>query len=365
MRTRKRKISVIGASQEDLERTTKMIVADSNDEAVDEVIVEFEEPLADALAELAWPWPENENQNHYHPKPPFPVMWHNKLADSLSRFKVLVAGIRKEPKPTSKVSLFVGTYMDYQVRATEMIDCLETNIQNPHIEDIHLFIEDPVLQWKNWLNWGAWEAPESGISPENAPSLRGFPPMAKYDALDKLSRLSGHPKVKLVPWGRRGFFSEYFEYANKNLPTGRSVVLANADIQFGADVGLLAEHDLTGVFGCLARNGGRIFDKPPGAPASMSSDAWMFQTPLEKVDATFPLGVRAGEYLLSFTAFSAGYVLLNPCLSIYGKHCHTSQIRHWPRFPWITPRMHCITGVGLEALTGKKFAMVKKHGVCR
>ncbi len=58
----------------------------------------------------------------------------------------------------------------------------------------------------------------------------------------------------------------------------------------------------------------------------------------------------------------AGYILLNPCLSVYTDHWHESDVRRWHRFPTIvTPRKgRGVCGVSLEALKSQRFEELRK-----
>jgi hypothetical protein len=321
-----------------VDERVKAIEADLDRKDVEKVLVEVQDPLADFMGALAWP------ANNALAK----------MSDTLCRHKVTVGGLQKEPEnPGYTASLLVGSFMDYRPRVSEMVECLERNVLNPRIRDIHLFVEDPILQWENWFSIGDWEvAGDTGMEPHKTPGAR----WQKYPALEKLDRLRRHPKVTIVPFGRRPFFRDYFEYANKTFPEGRTVLVANSDIEFDQTVGLLGNHSLRGVFGCLAREGGRIFGATKGFPASASHDAWFFTTPVEGLsDCTWPLGIRNGEHLLAMRARSASYVLINPCLSISTKHHHVSRVRRWHMFPPITSKYLSVFGVSLEALKSAAF----------
>lgn len=344
MTVKTHKFSILGTGDLELTAIISRLMDDFKNWDVNEIIVEIQDPLEDAMAFMAWPGKCEQAVT---------------LANALCRYKTRVVGVQKTPLDSDfTVSLLVGSYMDYRPRVTEMVDCLERNIQNPKIGDIHLFVEDPVIQWENWFRVGDWESSDIGMKPQNAP----FAKWQKYPALEKLDGLRKHPKVKVVPFGRRPFFAEYFEYANQTFPKGRTVVLANSDMGFDDTVALLGDYSLEGVFGCLARESGRIFaNGPHGFPCSMSADAWVFTTPTKNLEAcSWPLGVRAGECLLAHMVREAGYLLLNPCLSVHTMHHHDSDVRRWHKFPPITSMLPHVPGVSLEALKGKRFAELKQ-----
>lgn len=230
---------------------------------------------------------------------------------------------------TETVSLLVGTYTDERRRAEELIQCLEGNVANPLIEDIHLFVEDPVLQWEAWFE------------------LRE---QSRFPAIDTLNRLRSHRKVTVVPFGRRPFYSEYFEYANRTFPKGRVAILSNSDIEFNETLLALRGRDLDGIFICLARDNGNSGHNPP-----LSQDSWIFQIPVKAellATTTWPLGIGGGDHKIAYEAEQAGYRLVNPCHSIRATHRHESRIRTWPLKPNIKGPGRGVDLTGIEVLDG-------------
>src|SRR5262249_52484690 len=140
------------------------------------------------------------------------------------------------------MNLLVGFYNDATpARTEEFIECLRRNAANTHIDQITIFIED-------------------STSPAE---VQTWHPALK------------HPKMHLIPTGRRLTFKELFEYANRNL-TGTDVVIANADIYFDETLSLLEQQSLSGRLVCLSR-----WDETPDGTlrhfdAPDSQDAWIF-----------------------------------------------------------------------------------------
>lgn len=217
---------------------------------------------------------------------------------------------------TDTLSLLVGTYIDQRPRAEEIIRCLEGNAANPLIGDIHLFVEDPVLQWEFWFE-----------------KTTPFGQRNYFPALDTLNALRAHPKVTIVPFGRRPYYSEYFEYANRALPEGRVAIVANSDIEFDSSLSILKERNLRDIFICLSRDLGNTGHNP-----MLCQDSWIFQLPVkpELISSSgWPLGIGAGDHKIAYEAERAGYRLLNPGQSINATHRHDSKVRVWPSKPFI------------------------------
>jgi hypothetical protein len=185
------------------------------------------------------------------------------------------------------VILLTGLYHDPEAgRRAEFIECLSRNASNPHIEEIHAFVED-----------------------------------GSHPRLDS-------PKIKIVPHGRRLTYQDLFAYANRCF-VGRSVIIANADIFFDGSLARLTGYELAGRLLCLSRwdvaqdGGARFFDH------AMSQDAWIFQAPIRDLRCAFPLGVPGCDNRLAWEAARTGLALSNPSRSIRALHLHLSQVRRY------------------------------------
>lgn len=228
------------------------------------------------------------------------------------------------------VSLLVGTYIASEARTVELVQCLEKNLSNPFIGDVHLFVEDPVQQWEAWVE-GSGNAPKP------------------YESLRKLAALKHHKKVKIVPIGRRPFYSEYFQYAAADLPK-RVVAISNSDIEYDATLGKLSRYDLSKVFISLSRESGR-------KGYSGAFDTWIFRPPVNPAlfKCHWPLGTNGGEVKITYEAKAAGYCVLNPCMSIHTIHRHDALNRRtWTLSPRIKGPYGEAHPTGLEALLSKR-----------
>ncbi|MDT5122137.1 MAG: hypothetical protein QOC96_1619 [Acidobacteriota bacterium] len=207
--------------------------------------------------------------------------------------------------------LLAGLYEDADAsRRDEFLTCLQRNIENNRLDEIHLFVEEPV-------------------------------------GLDKL--LSTYPllaadKIRLIAHARRVTYRDLFAYANTHLP-GHCVIIANADIFFDHTLARLDGYDLSGKLFCLSRwdvqpDGSACFFEHPA-----SQDAWIFQAPIREFSCDFHLGVLGCDNRLAWEAERAGLVLANPGRSLKAYHLHLSLVhRYGPQ--------HRLAGPGREIPAG-------------
>jgi hypothetical protein len=183
--------------------------------------------------------------------------------------------------------LLVGHYREPSpARAAELEECLRRNCENPLLAEVHVLVED-----------GA------------APALH-------------------HPKLRLVPHGRRLSFRDAFAYAGERL-RGQRVVLANTDIYFDRSLARLEGYPLTERLLCLSR-----WDVQPDGASSYfdfahSQDAWIFEAPLRPFSCDWHLGIPGCDNRLTYEAERAGLEVLNPSRSIRAHHLHLSNVRHY------------------------------------
>ena len=225
--------------------------------------------------------------------------------------------------------LLSGFYREADAsRRAEFQECLRRNIENNSLDEIHVFIEEPVEQ--------------SELLRENL--------------------LLAGAKVRLIAHGRRVTYRDFFAYANSRL-SGRRVIVANADIYFDHTLARLDGYELAGKLLCLSRwdvwSDGSIhlFDHPA------SQDAWIFQAPIREIFCDFHLGVMGCDNRLAWEAEQAGLALSNPSRSVRAYHLHSSQVRRHggsrltgptqaipPRFLG-TPYVSCASDAFRETMT--------------
>jgi hypothetical protein len=191
--------------------------------------------------------------------------------------------------------VLVGLYNDPSAeRLAELAECLRRNLENPHVEAVHVFLE-------------------FGGDPEGA--------RAAHASLR-------HPKAVLVPHGRRVTFRELFAYANECL-RGRRVAIANSDIYFDRTLARLAGEGLGGRLLCLSRwdvqpDGSSVFFDNPH-----SQDAWVFEAPIRPFACDWHLGLPGCDNRLTFEAARAGLDVSNPSRTVRAHHLHTSNVRRY------------------------------------
>jgi hypothetical protein len=191
--------------------------------------------------------------------------------------------------------LLAGYYEDKNAaRQAELLECLRLNVENTLLDEIHLFVEEPV----------------------GSDELRAARPLL-------CSR-----KIRLVERGLRVTYQDMFDYANAHLQNRRTVI-ANADIFFDHTLARLNGYDLSGKLLCLSRwdvqrDGSFQFFEHPA-----SQDAWVFQAPVPEFPCDFHLGLPACDNRLAWEAARAGLALSNPSRSVRALHLHLSQVRRY------------------------------------
>jgi hypothetical protein len=191
--------------------------------------------------------------------------------------------------------LLIGLYLDPDAdRMCEFLTCLERNVANPAIDEVHVFVEEEI----------------------NPVDLAG-----RY-------RLLCSRKVRLVVTAVRVTYAALFAYANRELP-GRRVIVANADIFFDHTLARLDDYDVAGCLLCLSR-----WDVHADGMWSLfdyehSQDVWIFQTPIREFCCDFSLGVPACDNRVAWEADRAGLIVANPSRSIRAYHLHLTGIRRY------------------------------------
>lgn len=191
--------------------------------------------------------------------------------------------------------LLVGFYEDpAPARTQEFITCLERNVANECIDEVHVFLEQP--------GDGARLAAAHAVL--------------------------AHPKVRLVAHGRQMTYRVLFDHANRNL-AGRRAIIANADIYFDHTLARLDDVDLAGRLACLSRwevldDGNLLFFDHPS-----SQDAWIFAAPAPPMACDFHLGLLGCDNRLAWEAQAAGLAVFNPGRSVRACHLHRSLVRRY------------------------------------
>lgn len=173
---------------------------------------------------------------------------------------------------------------NYQ-RDMEYLSCLKANISNRYIDKIYLFVEN-----------------------EHVPQITS-------------------EKFHFVPIEKRCTYTDFFNFANKNLEN-EICILANSDIIFDNTLGYLNDFDMTNFFLCLTRWNIQLDGKIEFYNERCSQDSWIFKP---KLPETFIcdryLGTPGCDNLVSFAASRSGLITNNPSKLIITKHLHLSEFR--------------------------------------
>ncbi len=203
-------------------------------------------------------------------------------------------------------SLYNETNTD---RLNEYIFCLESNLNHPSIDKIHVFYDI--------------------IKDGDENRLLDY--LKSKDI--KISYISSRPTFNLI-----------FSSCNELYPD-RKIIVSNADIYFDDTLNSLLTYDLNNKFLSLTRwedtGGGNLtpaywFLEQTSQP--YGSDTWIFTTPVKKFDnVELGLGTWGCDGGIIYQAYKAGFTVLNPCKDVRCCHLHHSQIRHYstdyPSYP--------------------------------
>jgi hypothetical protein len=196
------------------------------------------------------------------------------------------------------VHLITQYYKDNSSERQKEIDlCLEKNIENKHIDQIHLLLESEDVK---------------------------IPTNYQVD------------KVKITVIGKRWKFRDAFEYCNREL-SGLVCIVANSDIYFDQSINhILRQRTFTGQFISLTRydvtkeNTLRFNEWT----ASFCQDAWIFESPLplNTIDTDYYFGWMGCDnriaYEIKHNARPAFHIY-NPCYLVCSRHLHSSNKRNY------------------------------------
>ena len=189
-------------------------------------------------------------------------------------------------------------------RELEINECLVNNLQNPLLDEIHLFVEK------------------------------------EYD----FSWIQDNPnyyKIKLIPTKERLSYKQAFDYSN-DLSSNDIIILANSDIYFDDTLSHINSVDLDNTFLGLTRHEIKeeeleLYERP-----SVSQDVWIWKPPLQIKDIPenkdyFEDGIQLGIWgcdnrILKIVSDS-GYNIRNIGKDIRCIHNHKNDLRTWSTDP--------------------------------
>lgn len=194
---------------------------------------------------------------------------------------------------------------------------LQKNLENPYIDNIHLFflnLEDDTKEKYPYLN---------------------------------------HPKIHLYPRKNRQTYELFIEFGNKIL-TNKNIIIANTDIWFDATLNLIKNKHLeNNTMIALTR-----YESSENYAfhdwAGCCHDTWIFKSPIKPFNSDISMGILGCDSMLHINALKGGITLKCPSLDVksYHEHSdldHNSNTRnnrladgkcYWDHSEWFDFRLH-------------------------
>lgn len=192
----------------------------------------------------------------------------------------------------------------WKERELEINECLVNNLQNPLLDEIHLFVEK------------------------------------EYD----YSWIQDNPnyhKIKLISTKERLSYKQAFDYSN-DLSSNDIIILANSDIYFDDTLSHINSVDLDNTFLGLSRHEIKEGELEINKNPSVTQDVWIWKPPLQIKDIPenkdyFEDGIQLGIWgcdnrILKIVSDS-GYKIRNIGRDIRCIHNHKDDLRTWSTDP--------------------------------
>ena len=183
------------------------------------------------------------------------------------------------------IHLYTTYYLELKPeRRNELITCLQRNLDNPALTSVTIFNEGGDLS------------------------------TFKSD------------KLKVIDIAQRPLYQDFFQYINQHGSNNDIHIIANTDIYFDSNIGVLPYLDLEGTCLALSRWDTTEGQRPLLYNVNRSQDVWIFKGNIKpNLKADFPLGVPRCDNRLLYELQTAGYRVLNPAFSIQAFHIHKGQ----------------------------------------
>ncbi|CAM9357232.1 unnamed protein product [Discosporangium mesarthrocarpum] len=221
---------------------------------------------------------------------------------------------------------------EVEARKEELDMCLRSNLLNPLVQKVHIFLEERDRRQAEVVQ-GVVQETNNGDGSELKNGPHGV--MSALSAvLDGLGESTAGKAAVVGTLDRRMTFQDAFSYANQEL-NGEVVILANADIFFDKSLARLGDPEtlrMESKLFALAKWetwSNRTFLRHTGAPSLLpridSQDAWVFRAPVpESVveGSAFPLGQPRCDGRIARLFVQAGFEVSNPSLSLVAHHVH-------------------------------------------
>ena len=182
-------------------------------------------------------------------------------------------------------------------RSAELESCLLKNLSSPHVEKLHLFVDD-------------------------------------NDALTRLNELSNHSdKIAVIDVGKKPTYSDFFRYILENMPD-KICMITNADIYLHeVDDALITRLSTQKLMYALTRYEYDM-SSPLIDPYHGSHDAYIFNSAfidggIINEHTEFYQNVLGIESRVVKTFCDIGFRVLNPCRQIKIVHLHKTELRNY------------------------------------
>jgi len=189
-------------------------------------------------------------------------------------------------------------------RRAELMHCIETNLRNPYVEDVTIFMECV-----------------EGVDAEWLLSLHA----------------SFGERMTLLPIDHRTTYADYFVYANEKL-AGQMVLICNTDIFYDESLRLVERFAFPMNPSSFMLAITRYNYHPVSKKSDLqgwevggncgSQDTWIFKAPIRKFNWDITVGVIGCDSLLAQRAQEAGIALANPAVNIRTHHLHQVNERN-------------------------------------
>lgn len=186
-------------------------------------------------------------------------------------------------------------------RQLEIDECFINNLNNPNIDEIHLFIEQD------------------------------------YD-FDKFKSNPNFSKLVFVNSTERLSYKQAFEYSNRNFSSNDIILLANSDIYFNETLSKIDTYSFDKTFYGLTRHeitetGLRLYGRP-----SVSQDVWIWKPPIQVQTNMYnkdyftdgiQLGIWGCDNRILKIMKDSDYTIRNIGRDIQCIHNHKNDLRTW------------------------------------
>lgn len=174
-----------------------------------------------------------------------------------------------------------------EVRRSEILECLQRNVDNDSISEVCLLLENATAPFAN-------------------------------------------DKIRTRDISSRPTYNEMFEWARSLVSSDDDITLiANSDIFFDRDIGILNHLDLNNRCLALSRWDVQVDGSAKLFERGDSQDCWVFAGTIRETDGSFPIGVYDCDNKIAWELRESGYEVINPAFSVKSFHLHQTEVRSY------------------------------------